>query len=985
MAESLGSVYADVQLRMDNLDKAIMQVSTKMDKLGKVMADKANKPAGSAQKTFLGLSKTILNAVPGVSLLMAGYQGLSRAIQGAVQFAKESIAAYQAQEAANARLGAVVMATGADAWTSQQQLMDMAKQQADATGHTYEEVQNMQSVLLGFTSITGKAFEEASEGLIDMAAVMGGDLASAANQFGKALDTPAESLGTLSRYGFKFTQEQKDMVKTLEDAGKHQEAQAIILGSMRNAFGGAAKAVNDAAKSQNDYNTAMMNFKNNMGERFEKAISPVRDFFTGIIESMNENIQKSKELKAAMDLIAGISTGEKNNVGRLEEYEARVILARRELEFLIESKADSAIYGDFTGVRVADDIDEQIKRKEIEIRDTEENIAALKAQREAQDAYMADMSANLPKAEELADTALKTVKKGEEDLDNIIGKLTDELSAANAQYAEGLILAEEKQRQEEAALTKEVNALIDLRREYGKNSDVIDDNINLIKGMAGYKDEEGNLLHGQVIALEKQKETYQDILSLIDKRLDSESDGAEMNIRRAADRSLQEQTEEHTRQIQDLTASEYEAYEIERQRALLALRATEDYRRASDEKKRELEDELNLFYATQKRVDITGKLKSMEDEYKGAAEDIAHEMENRQRLGESEIEWQKRVIENEKQWALEEFRKSEAYKSAIAEIEKGNSGYFNSVMEVINAIEDRAEAAKRAVEDTSNVSFGQDMLSWAKDNITEIANTGAQVLNSLVEISTTLIQREIEEQNRLLEEQHEEKLKMLDEEMQARLYALGLVEAETVADYEAQLEAAKRTGDELAVYEASQALTKAQIEQEYADEKARIDEELQQKQLELQYKGEIANWQAQLLQAIIGAAQAQISIWAAPQPDLFASTAYKIAMAALAATTAAAQIGVISANKPIPRFETGGIVPGSSYSGDNMLIRANSGEAVLTHEQQRNMMDMLNNPARNGPIANVTIVFQMDAAEIGRKTFQLAGDGHYFLKARAVQ
>jgi hypothetical protein len=280
-------------------------------------------------------------------------------------------------------------------------------------------------------------------------------------------------------------------------------------------------------------------------------------------------------------------------------------------------------------------------------------------------------------------------------------------------------------------------------------------------------------------------------------------------------------------------------------------------------------------------------------------------------------------------------------------------------------------------------TFGQEMLAWAKDNITEIASAGAQVLNSLVQISTSLIQKEIEEQNRLLQEQHDEKIKMLDEEMQNRLFALGLVEAKTVENYEAQLEAAKRTGDEIAIYEASQALTKAQIEQEYADEKARIDEELQQKQAELQYEAEMANWRAQVLQAVIGAAQAQIAIWAASIPEFWSGMAGKIAASATTAAATAAQIAVIAANKPVPRFETGGIVPGSSYSGDHMLIRANSGEAVLTREQQQNMLNMLSAPARGGAV-NATIVIQLDAREIGRRTFELAGDGQYFLKARAV-
>lgn len=47
----------------------------------------------------------------------------------------------------------------------------------------------------------------------------------------------------------------------------------------------------------------------------------------------------------------------------------------------------------------------------------------------------------------------------------------------------------------------------------------------------------------------------------------------------------------------------------------------------------------------------------------------------------------------------------------------------------------------------------------------------------------------------------------------------------------------------------------------------------------------------------------------------------------------AAVASVLAALSKIPKFATGGIVPGSSFTGDNVLIRANSGERVLTREQ----------------------------------------------------
>lgn len=50
----------------------------------------------------------------------------------------------------------------------------------------------------------------------------------------------------------------------------------------------------------------------------------------------------------------------------------------------------------------------------------------------------------------------------------------------------------------------------------------------------------------------------------------------------------------------------------------------------------------------------------------------------------------------------------------------------------------------------------------------------------------------------------------------------------------------------------------------------------------------------------------------------------------------------------LPTFETGGIIPGTSFSGDKVLARVNSGEMILNSEQQSNLFKMLNSKLYGG-------------------------------------
>jgi hypothetical protein len=195
------------------------------------------------------------------------------------------------------RLDAVLKSTGANEWASSTGLQKLAREQSAATGKTNDEIMEMQTVLLGFRSITRDTFGDTTQAIMDMAAVMGGGLVGAANTLGKALDSPVQGMGALSRNGFVFTEQQKEEIKVLEESGRHLEAQRIILGEVQAAFSGAAGAATDAQRSHVAFDNAVREMKVNIGEGWENATVPARKWLTDIINKYNDAIAKKKELE----------------------------------------------------------------------------------------------------------------------------------------------------------------------------------------------------------------------------------------------------------------------------------------------------------------------------------------------------------------------------------------------------------------------------------------------------------------------------------------------------------------------------------------------------------------------------------------------------------------------------------------------------------------------------------------------------------------
>lgn len=168
---------------------------------------------------------------------------------------------------------------------------------------------------------------------------------------------------------------------------------------------------------------------------------------------------------------------------------------------------------------------------------------------------------------------------------------------------------------------------------------------------------------------------------------------------------------------------------------------------------------------------------------------------------------------------------------------------------------------------------------------------------------------------------------------------------------------------------------KAIVDAEKARDKAALDTKLKNAN---QFFGDLASLQqsgskrlfeigkaAALAQAIVSGFTAINNALAVPPYPV------GLALAAAAAVKSAVQIQGIQGQK----FADGGIVPGNSFSGDNVVAQLNSGEMVLNKAQQSNLFNMANNGGSSGQIIEVHTTVQLDGEAVGKSVSRQVANG----------
>lgn len=151
-------------------------------------------------------------------------------------------------ERLTAQTNAVLESTGSAAAGSVADIRARSEALERLTTVDDKVIQNAQNLLLTFPEVGEKAFEPTLQAALDLNAALGGDdesLQQVLIQVAKAVNDPITGLTALRRSGVSFTQQQRDQIKAMTEAGDTAGAQAIVLEELNNQFGGSAVAQAD--------------------------------------------------------------------------------------------------------------------------------------------------------------------------------------------------------------------------------------------------------------------------------------------------------------------------------------------------------------------------------------------------------------------------------------------------------------------------------------------------------------------------------------------------------------------------------------------------------------------------------------------------------------------------------------------------------------------------------------------------------------------
>ena len=297
----------DINIGGDILSQ-LGKIRESIDTMGTTAIEETEKAEGAFDVMGEKMSETFGS----LKNMLLGGLGLSALFEG-FEFIKESKGVYDEIQKATTDLNQTMKTMGGSVGVSTKELNEMAEAMNKNTVFTQANIVSAQAMMLTFGNVKGKIFDEGMQSAGDYAQkFFKGDLLEASKSLGIALDDPIKGMGRLHKTGVSFTEQQKEQIKNLQEAGKLTEAQEIILKEIKRETGGQAEmfAKTDAGKVEMA-KKGWEEIQKSIGAvvtKIEAAFVPAMLKVQQVIERGINWLKKHKDLLKEIVLVIGLFT-----------------------------------------------------------------------------------------------------------------------------------------------------------------------------------------------------------------------------------------------------------------------------------------------------------------------------------------------------------------------------------------------------------------------------------------------------------------------------------------------------------------------------------------------------------------------------------------------------------------------------------------------------------------------------------------------------
>jgi len=893
-----------------------------------------------AKKDVDGFAKEANKSLGGIDftklLAPAAIAGASVAALTKLKGALDDMAAaYRVQEEAEAALK--------NAAKNNPYLNDTAVKQLNQFASEMQRLTGLDSVMITQTQTRLASLGRNQQQIKDILKVAADMAASGVMDFDSAVNELNNSLNGMVKTSGRLYPELKNLSKEALASGQAIE---IIAGKVA---GSAAEAMKTGTGSIKAYENALGDLKKYVGEGWEQATRPAREWLTGIINMVNDAIKAKKEMFEMLkneeadveELFSNLNTAEKKELVNLG-YKAGGLIQQSINELMLEGlDILSATEQSVRDVAKANGVNVELLRKvTVENKHTNEelknNLILLekktRAEREADIARKASAKAIAVYQERNTQATTEEINA----LFNAMFKANEAYNAALEAAATGNAAAAKAARekaQEFMELAETENEKIEKRvADQAKANEILEENRKALEEEIKKIERKAKLEGKSLDDLEVRKQ-----------KIDAETQAYE-SLLTAAKGYL------------DLIDDETILSNLEKQ--------WEKYRKlviTEEERKKRLAELMKL------QEELAGKLGKV-------YEDAANEASKLYDTGE-EAKFQSELAEIRKK-SLEDAIKFEA--------EHRETQRRQEYAKQIRAIAENEEAQRETLRNAMNME-----LEAAKNNealklkIKEKYNEDVKKLDEDLNKAREQLHANLLEQNRQAEAETLRAIKELHEKSAEDIADAYLKKwTEILSKTQDYLNAASSIASSISAmwtnnidYETNEKLKANDKIIQSDEERAAKEKEINIRAANERYKAELFAWTANVNMAT---AQAAMGMLTAYTEGLKGGGTMAPAIAAmqmaLAAAIGAMQVAaVISARPKPPRFHSGGVVQGK---GEQSAI-LKGGEVVQTQKQFQNTMQAINNLANNGTGGGVqmNVKIENNASNKVRAEPQMTVDG----------